>query len=79
MSETVRAPVLETFYLTSVIGVLMMAAAAYLCGIALGLPSPVAGLSAVAVAMSPPIQAIHLESFLSQNLGTPLSFMPCSR
>ncbi len=71
VAELTHGPELETFHATGVLAILATTAVAFLVGVAIGAPAAAAAVFAVAVAMAPPTQAILLESFLSQALGTP--------
>lgn len=71
VAELTGGPELETFYATGVLAVLATTAVAFLLGLAIEAPAFAAAAFAVAVALAPPTQAILLESFLSQAIGTP--------
>lgn len=71
VAEVTGGPELETFHTTCVLAMLATTAVAFFIGIGIGVPASASAVLAVAVAMAPPTQAIMLESFLSQALGTP--------
>src|SRR5262245_40178265 len=61
----------SSFYLCSIIGILMGYCACYIVARLAGSGEWLAAGVACLISISPPLHAIHLESFLSQTLGTP--------
>jgi len=74
ISELSGSLALESFYFTCVIGVLAFCISLYLIARALGVSDRLAALTAAIAGVAPPLHAIHLESFLSQIVVTPVIF-----
>lgn len=74
LSELSGSPTLDSFYLVCIIGVLAFVTALYLTARTLGISPGRSALAALAAGLAPPLHAIHLESFLSQTMVTPVIF-----
>jgi len=71
VSSATKIPVLESFYLASILGALATYAAVFFCCLFLRLPIGFSSLIALYCGTAPPISAVLLESFLSQVLACP--------